>query len=343
MQTVIIAGFGFMGAMHAQIYSQLENATLVGVIDQRTDVVRTRLKELGFTEAKVFATVEEACAQAEFDVLDVCLPTDLHLSFALKGIAAGKAVFCEKPFALSNAEAEQIRDAAKAAGTPLQVGQCIRFWPEYQALTEFVNSGKGGKLLSFSLQRRSARPGYAEGDWLNQEARSNGAAFDLHIHDTDFVTALLGKPSAVTSQATFDATGPSHIFSHYHYEGGPIVHAEGGWNYPGGWGFQMAFQALFENAAIEYDSSASPTLTLTTATEPKAPMPFTPTGSGHSKIKEGNVSDLGGYYNELAYFIDRLEKKQPIEQATAEQAALSVRVVLSEIESARTGKTIAIA
>ena len=207
MKNIVIAGMGFMGGMHAQIYKQLENARLVGVVETRPMETAQRLAELGLGQVPVFATVQEALGKVAFDVLDICLPTDLHLPFALEGIAAGKAIFCEKPLALNHADALKICGAAAEAGTPLQVGQCIRFWPEYQALRAFYESGKGGRLLSLSMQRRASRPSYSVGDWLNDERRSNGAAFDLHIHDTDFILALLGKPDEVSSLATFDSSG----------------------------------------------------------------------------------------------------------------------------------------
>ncbi len=341
MKKTVIVGMGFMGAMHAQIYAQLDNATLVGVVDFKGEAARQKLDDLGMADVPVYATVEEALAATAFDVLDVCLPTDLHLEFALKGIAAGKAVFCEKPLALSTEEAERISAAAAQAGVPLQVGQCIRFWPEYQALREFHASGKGGQLLSLTMQRRSSRPAYAEGNWLNDEARSNGAAFDLHIHDTDFVLALLGQPKAVTSHAHFDPTGPSHIFTHYAFDG-PVVYAEGGWNYPDTWGFQMAFQAMYENATLEYDSGAEPTLVITEPGSPKQALPFATAGQQESSFKGGNISNLGGYYNEIAAFIQCLESGSPIEDATAGQATQSVRVALAEIESARSGQTVSL-
>lgn len=340
MKKIVIAGLGFMGVMHAQVYKQLKNAALVGVIDLRKEATLNRLAELGMGGIPVYTTFEEALAGEAFDVLDVCLPTDLHLKMALKGIAAGKALFCEKPLALSNEETAELCNAAKQAGTPVQVGQCIRFWPEYQALRAFHTSGEGGKLLNLTLTRRSARPSYADGDWLNKPERSKGAAFDLHIHDTDFVLALLGQPKSVSSEATFDFSGPCHIFTRYCFDG-PIVQAEGGWNYPDKWGFQMAFQAVYEKAVIDYDSNAATTLAITRPGKDKAPMPFVKTG-GQSAVSEGNISDLGGYHNELASFIDHLEAGKAITDATAEQAALSVKIALAEIESARTGKTIAI-
>ncbi len=340
MKDIVIAGLGFMGGMHAQVYRQLENARLVGVVDKRADTAAKRLAELGMKDVPVYASLEDALKKTSFDVLDICLPTDLHLPFALHGIAARKAVFCEKPLALGNPDARKICEAAAEAGVALQVGQCIRFWPEYQALRAFHLGGAGGQLLSLSLQRRASRPLYSDGNWLNDPSRSNGAAFDLHIHDTDFVLALLGQPQSVNSRATFDFSGASHIFTHYTYEG-VVVHAEGGWNYPENWGFQMAFQAVYENAVVDYDSGASPTLSITRPGKAKEAMPFVKTG-GTSSLGGGNISDLGGYYNELSHFIACLESGKPITEASAEQAALSVKVALAEIESARNNAPIAI-
>lgn len=340
MQKIAIIGLGFMGTMHAQIYQQLRQATLVAVVDKQKTKAKRALAKLGM-EAEVFGTIEELLGSCDVDVVDICLPTDLHPTFALKAISAGKHVFCEKPLALSNSEGKKIVVAAKKAGVYFQVGQCIRFWPEYMAFEAFVKSCKAGKLLSLSLQRRSGRPSYSEGDWLNDKARSGGAALDLHIHDTDFVHHLFGKPEAVTSVGTKDKTGWSHIFTTYHFKNVAVT-AEGGWNYPANWGFQMAFQAVFERGAVEFDSGATPTLMVTIGDGRKLPLPFQSPGAGESSTGAGNLSSLGGYYNELSSFISGLEKKQAPKVATGDQAAESLATVLSEIQSATTGRKISL-
>lgn len=340
MQKIAIIGLGFMGTMHAQIYKQLRGARLVAVVDKQRAKAARDLVKLGI-HAPVFGTLESMLAASDVDVVDVCLPTDLHARFALKAIAAGKHVFCEKPLALANAEGKQIVSASREAGVFFQVGQCMRFWPEYMAFEAFVKSRKAGKLLSLSLQRRAGRPGYSVGDWLNDSKRSGGAALDLHIHDTDFVHHLLGRPEAVTSVGTRDATGWSHIFTTYHFEGMTVT-AEGGWNYPANWGFQMAFQAVFERGAIEFDSGSIPTLCVTLVDGKKRPLPYMDPGAGESSTGSGNLSSLGGYYNELAAFIACLQRKRAPEIATGEQAAESLATVLAEIRSASTGKTVKI-
>lgn len=341
MQNIILTGFGFMGTMHAQVYSQLPAARIVAVVDNNRNATARAMKKLG-VRAPLFASLEEAMGMVDADVVDICLPTDLHAAAAVKAMKAGRHVFCEKPVALHPADAFRISAAAKDAGVFGQVGQCIRFWPEYIAFREFVKSGRAGALRSLTLQRRSMLPIHSVGGWLLDPKRSGGAALDLHIHDTDFILALLGRPRSVSSRATKDGHGLSHIFTAYEYPG-VCVTAEGGWNYPVKWGFQMAFQAVFENGAVEYDSGASPTLTVTAGGGAKKPLAFKQPSAGTSSTGAGNISSLGGYFNELQYFLGCLEAGRVPKEATVAQATDSLRVVLAEIESARaSGKTVKI-
>jgi predicted dehydrogenase len=120
------------------------------------------------------------------------------------------------------------------------------------------------------------------------------------------------------------------------------VQAEGGWNYPAQWGFTMAFQALFERACVDFDSGENPTLTVTWQDRAPEPLAFTAPRSGKSAGGEGNISSLGGYFNELESFVASLVAGRPPKDATLADARASLAVVLAEIESARTGKTISL-
>jgi predicted dehydrogenase len=339
---IALVGCGFMGSMHAQIYAQLPNARLIAAVDRHIEIARAKLRALGHS-IPVYGTLEELLDHhPEVAVVDVCTPADEHEGHLSLAISAAKHCFCEKPLALTLAAADRIVARAAASKAYFQVGHCIRFWPEYAALREYLSGQQGGRLLSLSLQRQASRPSYSDADWLNQPERSGGAALDLHIHDTDFVIALLGLPRAVTSRATFDRSGPAHIFTVYDYDA-VVVCAEGGWNYPPRWGFRMAFQALFEGACIDFDSAKSPTLSITRADTAPEAMPFASPAAGVSATGEGNISSLGGYFNELQYFIGRIASGQAPEEATLFDARSSLGVVLSEIRSARTNLTVSIA
>ena len=118
------------------------------------------------------------------------------------------------------------------------------------------------------------------------------------------------------------------------------VTAEGGWNYPSGWGFQMAFQAVFERGAIEFDSGASPSISVTIGGGKKEPLPYQNPGAGESSTGTGNISSLSGYYNELDSFISCLERRRAPKIATGDQATESLATALAEIQSATTGRTV---
>jgi predicted dehydrogenase len=334
---VAVMGFGFMGQMHARVYQALPGVEIAGIIDTFPGVAQLASK-LGF-KVPVATSLAALLKLTDFNVVDICLPTDLHVRAITAAARAGKHIFCEKPLALEIADAKRALREVKKAGVALQVGQCIRFWPEYQALEHFIKSGRGGKLRSLSLQRRASRPAYSRGNWLHDAKRSKGAALDLHIHDTDFVLHLLGKPKGVHSIGRRQDGAWTHLFTQYLFDNVAVT-AEGGWDLPPQWGFQMAFQAVFENAVIDFDSLSSPTFHLTLGKGKRQPLPFAKPTVASAANSGGNISDLGGYYNELAYFCAQLRLGKKPRIATGAQALESVRTVLAEIKSATQKKTV---
>lgn len=329
-----LVGFGFIGGMHAQAYDTLPGATISAVADPDLEATRGKLARQGLS-VPVFSSLTELLQQTAVDAVDICSPTDLHKCLSIEAAEAGKHLFIEKPLSLDMESCREIQAAVQSAGVHAQVGHCIRFWPEYVALKAFRDSGKGGALKSLSLQRRAARPGYSQSNWLNQEERSGGAALDLHIHDTDFVLHLLGTPRSVTSQVTAGISGPDHIFTLYDTDT-VSVQSEGGWDYPAQYGFMMAFEAVFEKACLSYNSASGNGLMLTMEGETPRPVPVDPAGSRQSTLREGNISSLAGYYNELEYFVSCLASGKAPAIATLEQSAESLRVVLAEIRSGTT-------
>lgn len=333
MKGIVVSGCGFMGGMHAQAIESIPGARVAALVDVSAERARKLATVLG-RDIPCFASLGEALGAVRADAADLCLPTNLHEAGALEALHFGLPIFLEKPIALDIAAAGRIMAAARGAGVFAMVGHCIRFWPEYQKLEELVRSRRLGRLLSLSLQRRSAKPG---GGWALDPRLSGGAAVDLHIHDTDFILHLLGKPQAVTSRMSGADNG--HIFTTYHFPDIAVV-AEGGWDYPPRWGFQMAYQAVFERGAVEFDSNRG--IVLTPASGPPRPVPAKQPPVGKSRDAAGNISSLAGYRNELAYFVRCLATGKPPCIATLGQATESLAVVLAEIHSANIGRRITI-
>ncbi len=324
---VALVGAGFMGRMHGEVYGALEGVDLVHVVDKDP----ARAQEVAAPHgASVSASLDD---MPDVDVVDVCLPTDLHADFAVRALEAGRHVLCEKPMAISLPEADRMIEAAERAGKRLMIGHCIRFWPEYVELTRLVRSGELGRLLSLSLTRYSQFPTWGSDNWLADECRAGGAALDLHIHDTDYALHLMGgAPDTIASAGNVDARGVSHVSTTMTF-GDVVVHTEGSWNLPPGTPFKMAFRATFERGAAIMDGGP-----LTVYTEDGARIPEMPKMAASAG---GNIADLGGYYYELRYFYEALRDGAPTDRCTPESARLTLKTALEEIAAVKTARAVA--
>ena len=333
MIKVGIVGAGFMGEMHTNCHINAKGGKLVAVCDVRKDNAE---KLAAMANASVYTDYDKMLAEADIDMVDVCLPTHMHCEATVNAAKAGKHVLCEKPIALTTKDADKMIAACAKAKVQFMVAQVIRFWPEYQLLKGYVDSGKLGKLRSLQMKRLSPPATWSWKDWLNDPKLSGGALIDLHIHDADFARYLLGDPVKVDSVGTGKKGAWQHIFTNYTYKG-VAVHAEGGWDYPSTFPFCMAYRAIFEEGTLDFDITRAgdqkPTVVLYPLKgKPKYPKP--PKAKVKGQAGGGNISELGGYGNEIQYFLDCLNKGQAPTITTAKDARDSLALVLKELKSA---------
>ena len=225
MVKVGVVGAGFMGKMHIACYGVLPDVQLVGVADVEAEKAKEIVKG---KQIEVFPSLEELLKE-EIDIVDICLPTYLHKEAVVRAARAKKNILCEKPMALNIEDANEMISETKKAGVKFMVAQTIRFWPEYIRLKEIFDNGSLGKLKSLVCRRLSPIPTWSWQNWLMDPEKSGSALVDLHIHDTDFIFYLLGKPKAIYSQSNKTEIGHSHIISFFEYPE-KIVMAEGGWD-----------------------------------------------------------------------------------------------------------------
>jgi predicted dehydrogenase len=82
----------------------------------------------------------------DIDVVYVVSPDETHAAYVLQALASGKHVFCEKPLARRSSDYEALADAARRAGTIVQVGMNCRYRVQFQALNDLAASGSMGPL-----------------------------------------------------------------------------------------------------------------------------------------------------------------------------------------------------
>lgn len=318
-----LIGCGFMGTMHANCYKNIDGVKVVAVADLR----REKAEELA-DGATIYSDGMDLINNADVDVIDICLPTYLHAKYALKAMDKVKYLFIEKPVTLTNDEAQALLEKASQTGVNVQVGQVIRFWDEYVELKKIIESGVYGKVLNANFRRISPKPGWGWEDWLLDVTRSGGAAQDLHIHDTDYVLSVFGTPNSFTSIKNVIGEENAYINTIMKYDDF-VVGVEGTWDLPTSHPFEASFRVVFEKATVENAGGKFTCYTNDGASEIKIEKKELAGG-----YKGGNISDLGGYYNELVYFTDAVKKGSKIERATLGDASKSLAFVLEEIKNA---------
>jgi predicted dehydrogenase len=335
MIRVGIVGLGFMGRMHYRCWKALPGAAITAICESNPKVLAAAKEpskgnvggaadQIDLEGLGVHADVGELLAARSVDVLSITLPTFLHPEATIQALQSGVHVLCEKPMALSVADCDRMVTAARSSGRLLQIGHCIRFWPEYMVTRELIQSGRYGKTIAASFRRYIAMPAWSPDSWFADEKRSGGQPLDLHIHDADYIHHLFGLPAAVSSVAD----GPqTYISTQYHYPDGPAVVAEGTWRMALALSFEMSFVAILEQATIVYNSGGSPSFRVYPAAG-EAFVPELPAGDGYSREIEHFAQAVAGHAVE------------PV--ITPEEARETIRLILAEKQSAREGRRIAL-
>lgn len=341
MLKVGLVGYGFMGHMHAQCHGAA-GAGIAAVADVEPD--RRREAEDKF-ECPSFPSLGEMLQSVEVDLVDICTPTYLHEEMVMAAAAAGRNIMCEKPMSLTVESCDRMIAAVEKAGVAFMTGQVIRFWPEYQVVREILDSGKYGRLEWLSARRLSPPPTWAWQGWLLDPVRSGGAVLDLHIHDLDYIQWLLGLPKKVLARG---AAGPqggldSVMTLAWGHDSGAQSGAEGSLDLAPGFPFQMSLLVACEKATIRLDSAATPSLVVYPIEGGSFAPPLPEPKVGVSSETQGNIGSLGGYYNEIKYYLDCLEAGRKPAVVTPQDARESVRFSLAVAESARTGRVIDLA
>jgi len=328
---VAIAGLGFMGVTHLRAYQKIPNARVVAVCDgTRTPVdgivrgVNGNIKSSAAVRlgpgVKVYREYSEMIADPEVQVVDICTPTAKHSAHAIAALKAGKHTLCEKPMAQNVSEARKILQAAAAADRFLMPAMCMRFWPGWGWLKQAVAQQTFGPVRAARLRRVSAKP-----TWGKAASHAGGALLDLHIHDTDFVNFLFGRPASIFSTGMVDAGGAvNHVLTQYFYPQGPAVHAEGSWLLPDG--FNMSFTLHCERAMIDFDLSRGPSaLQVHVAGKPPRTV---------------QLEQTDGYMEEVAYFVNCVARGVKPSVVTGQDGLTALEICAAEEKSVRTGAVV---
>lgn len=312
MLKVCLVGVGGISGAHIPAWKNMSDVELTGICDIRPEQMEK------YPEINKYTDFDEMIEKEKPDIVDICLPTFLHIEYSLKAIRRGINVICEKPVSLHRDDIEKVYGAAKENGVHFMIAQVLRFWPEYEFVEEVYRTGKYGRLLSGNMSRLSLRPKWTWDGWMTDEKRSGLVPFDLHIHDLDFMVWAFGKPvNAYRNRSK--QPDQDYISATYEYDGF-FINTEASW-YNSPIPFEMSFRFQFEKAVIVFKEGK---LTIYESNG----NTILPGESSSADTGDISIPKSDAYANEIRYFTDAVINGTPIERVTPE----SLDTVLSLLD-----------
>jgi predicted dehydrogenase len=192
-----LIGYGFMGRTHSNAYCKVNN-----FFDLPYEPVRKVICGLEEKEAKAFAEQwgyeshttdwKSVIADDDIDLVDICVPNNVHAEIAIAAAEAGKAIICEKPLALTGEQAKTMVDAVEKAGVANLVSFNYRRVPAVTLAKMLIDEGRLGRIFHYRanfLQDWTISTDVPQGGmatWrLDVKAAGSGVTGDLLAHCAD--------------------------------------------------------------------------------------------------------------------------------------------------------------
>lgn len=193
-----LIGAGLIGATHSAMLREIaaewgERVELIAVADP-SEENRNRAAEL-YGYRHTYTHADDLIARADVNAIFVCTPTKFHAGVVHAAAAAGKHLFCEKPLAMSTAEAEGMAAAVAQAGVKAQIGLVLRFSSVYGVLRDLLRDPAIGEPMAVVFRDDQCFPirGLHDTGWRrDRELTAGGTLIEHGVHDLDLLTWMFG-------------------------------------------------------------------------------------------------------------------------------------------------------
>lgn len=324
-----VLGAGTIGTIHALASLETPAAQVRAVWSRtpsRADELAAHLGSPSYVE------LEAALAAPGVEAAVIATPTFLHEEYALAAARAGRHVICEKPLARELGAADAIIAACEEAGVRLLVAHVVRFFPDLAALHKAVVERRVGTPAVARISRAAPFP-HGRDEWHSRLRVSGGAAFDMGIHDLDWLLWTFGPARRVYSRGLYlrDLPFLDYALTTVRHTSGVIAHVESSWAETGG--FRVRAEVAGDGGLLAYDSHRSTPISVDLHEEPEVP-PGVAVPTTHTA-----VSPYVAQLEHLARCIRGVEA--PL--VTPEAAYEALRLGLAALESIETGLPVELA
>lgn len=209
-----LLGFGAMGKTHLYAVNNLPFYYKDLPFSARVTKLVTAHRESAQKAASLYAipavaeNEEEIINDPQIDVIDICTPNIYHYDTVCRALRAGKHVYCEKPLAVTHAQATEMAELAKKSGKTAQIVFNNRFMGAAMRARQLLAEGRLGRIISFRGEYLHTSAIFADkpiGWKQDREVCGGGVLFDLGSHVIDMIYYLCGRFESVVgaSQIAF--------------------------------------------------------------------------------------------------------------------------------------------
>lgn len=184
-----IIGTGYIGNVHARIYSGIERAEVAALYDIVPEKAERAARSVG---GKICRSRDELFDNS--DAVLICTPNKTHVEIASAAVEAGKHVFCEKPFSIGLDNARILLETANGSDKVFQVGHNRRFAPVYAKLKELLQSDK-----AHSAHIKMNRGELVNPVWTGDPNVTGGFLYETTIHLFDMMRFQFGEISELVA------------------------------------------------------------------------------------------------------------------------------------------------
>lgn len=200
LKAAIIGGGHIADQNHIPALKQLSDHVQIIAVCGR-DINKTLALAEKHDIPQAFDNTEELYKTCDPDLIINCTPNNLHYQYTMQALKNGCHVFCEKPPAMTAAEAREMADLAKENGKILAYNFQRRQTSEYSLLKKYFEQGQLGEVyhIKANYLRRRGIPGW--GNFTNKTIQGGGALIDLGVHILDLALGLMDyeKPEKIVA------------------------------------------------------------------------------------------------------------------------------------------------
>lgn len=327
-----VIGLGRIGRINSRhLLGHTGSARLAAVSTRRPEAAARFLGQVG--KVKIYTNYRDLLADSAIDGVLVVSHTHTHHDMVVAAAEAGKAIFCEKPIALTLAETDSMLAAVAKAGVLFQVGFMRRFDKGFAAAKRKIEAGEIGTPIV--AQAMSRDPNCPEPDWA-APANSGGMILDLAIHDFDMLRWLMGDEVQRVYAEGGNLTCPELIqvddidtaIINLRFANGGLGYVEAGRNCRYGYDIRCEIRGTEGTLKIGYLRD-TPVLSLT------------PQGVMHDTVAWFEERFTPAYHAQLDHFIECIRHEKP-PLAGAADARIALQISLAATQSQRQGRPVKI-